>query len=86
MLIITKIKQKKCIVDSNFRSPGYGLSLVAETTNDYHIASELSIEANDVRENGGMVPEDFSRKVCLQLLDEVYYVIEYDLLIYSAEL
>jgi RNA 3'-terminal phosphate cyclase-like protein len=65
-------------------SPGYGLSLVAETTEGFYYSADIT---NNIKENSqikqvdtNITPEDLARKCALGLLEDLFYV--YNLLIY----
>jgi RNA 3'-terminal phosphate cyclase len=61
-----RLLESKCI-SLSFRSPGYGVSLVAETTTGVMIASD---SFNSHRQQ----PEDFGKDAALHLIDEFFYV------------
>ncbi len=54
------------------------MTLIAETTNGYFFSNDAMIEEQTVKSDNSksIVPEDFSRKVCIKLLDEAYFVIK----------
>jgi RNA 3'-terminal phosphate cyclase-like protein len=59
-------------------SPGYGLSLVAETTEGFFFCSDIT---NNVRESSqfkqletNTAPEDLARKCSMSLLEDLFYV------------
>jgi RNA 3'-terminal phosphate cyclase-like protein len=59
-------------------SPGYGLSLVAETTEGFFYCSDIT---NNIKENSqfkqldtNITPEDLARKCSLTLLEDLFYV------------
>jgi hypothetical protein len=79
--IIIRIRLEKCII-CLISSPGYGISLVAETLNGYFISADISNNKNDESEikeisTTDLTPEDLARKCALNLLEELFYVIDY---------
>lgn len=81
LLIISSRKiKKKCkeIIkyNINISSPGYGLSLVGETTNGFFFSADIVNYSNttDEDEDVKLSPEDLSRKCAMKLLDEIFYV------------
>ncbi|KAL5282588.1 RCL1 family protein [Megaselia abdita] len=52
-------------------SPGYGISLVAETTEGVFFATE-EISFSKTEDSKQTVPEDLGNKVAIRLLDEIY--------------
>ncbi|KAL1766365.1 RNA 3' [Sigmodon hispidus] len=51
------------------KSPGFGLSLVAETTNGTFLSAELS--SNPQGQGAAVLPEDFSRNCAKLMLEEI---------------
>lgn len=54
------------------RSPGFGLSLVAETTNGTFLSAELT--SNPQGQGAAVLPEDLGRNCAKLLLEEIYRV------------
>jgi Fe2+ transport system protein B len=54
-----------------FRSKGYGLSVYAETTNQFFFASDIT---NEIEEEN-VTQEDLARRCANTLLEEIYTVI-----------
>lgn len=54
------------------RSPGFGLSLVAETTNGTFLSAELA--SNPQGQGSAVLPEDLGRNCAKLLLEEIYRV------------
>ena len=54
------------------RAPGFGLSLVAETTNGTFLSAELA--SNPQGQGAAMLPEDLGRNCARLLLEEIYRV------------
>lgn len=54
------------------RSPGFGLSLVAETTNGTFLSAELA--SNPQGQGAAVLPEDLGRNCAKLLLEEIYRV------------
>ncbi|XP_040098904.1 RNA 3'-terminal phosphate cyclase-like protein isoform X2 [Oryx dammah] len=52
------------------KSPGFGLSLVAETTNGTFLSAELA--SNPQGQGAAMLPEDLGRNCARLLLEEIY--------------
>lgn len=52
------------------RSPGFGLSLVAETTNGTFLSAELA--SNPQGQGAAVLPEDLGRNCAKLLLEEIY--------------
>lgn len=52
------------------RSPGFGLSLVAETTNGTFLSAELA--SNPQGQGSAVLPEDLGRNCAKLLLEEIY--------------
>lgn len=55
-----------------FRSPGFGLSLVAESTKGTLLSAEGASKPAD--QEGAVSPEDIGRKTAMMLLEEIYRV------------
>ncbi len=71
-----KIK-KKCktnLLYNHHRSPGYGLSLVGETTNSFFLSADIVNITDNEEQDVRLSPEDLARKCAMKLLDEVFYV------------
>lgn len=60
----TNVASNRKETDLIFRSPGYGLMLVAETTTHVQFAAEMLGQR-------GQVPEDVGKQVALQLLQQI---------------
>lgn len=58
--------------DLSLRSPGFGLTLVAETTNGTFLSAELV--SNPQGQGSPMLPEDLGRNCAKLLLEEIYRV------------
>ena len=56
-----------------FRSPGFGLTLVAETTTGVFVCSELTSNPQG-SPDGPTVPEDLGRDTAVMLLAEIFRV------------
>ena len=56
-----------------FRSPGFGLTLVAETTEGSFISAEVASNSKG-SENGPSIPEDLGLEAAKSLLEEIYKV------------
>ena len=56
-----------------FRSPGFGLTLVAETTEGGFFAAE-AVSNPKGSDKGPTVPEDLGKQAAIYLLEEVYKV------------
>ncbi|XP_030874100.1 RNA 3'-terminal phosphate cyclase-like protein isoform X10 [Leptonychotes weddellii] len=55
---------------SSGKSPGFGLSLVAETTNGTFLSAELA--SNPQGQGAAVLPEDLGRNCAKLLLEEIY--------------
>lgn len=53
-------------------SPGYGITLIAESNSKCLISAEENYDLAESKENN--LPESLGEKCALRLLDEVYYV------------
>ena len=53
-------------------SPGYGVTLISESTTGCQIAADEVLESEKIQEE--TLPEILGEKVALRLLDELYYV------------
>lgn len=58
----------------DFRSPGFGLTLVAETTNGVFLCAESTSNPKG-SESGVTVPEDLGKNTAILLLQEIYKVL-----------
>ena len=56
-----------------YRSPGFGLTLVAETNNGVFLCAECASNPKG-SEDGVTVPEDLGKKASYLLLEEIYRV------------
>lgn len=54
------------------RSPGFGLTLVAETVNGFFLSAEMS--STPQGQGDSILPEDLGRNCAMLLLEEVYRV------------
>lgn len=54
------------------RSPGFGLTLVAETVNGFFLSAEMS--SSPQGQGDSILPEDLGRNCAMLLLEEVYRV------------
>lgn len=54
------------------RSPGFGLTLVAETVNGFFLSAEMS--STPQGQGDPILPEDLGRNCAMLLLEEVYRV------------
>lgn len=58
---------------ANFRrSPGFGLTLVAETLNGFFLSAEMS--STPQGQGDPILPEDLGRNCAMLLLEEIYQV------------
>ena len=56
-----------------FRSPGFGLTLVAETTNGAFLCAECTSNPKG-SPDGATIPEDLGKQAAYTLLEEVHRV------------
>lgn len=54
------------------RSPGFGLTLVAETVNGFFLSAEMS--STPQGQGDAVLPEDLGRNCAMLLLEEIYRV------------
>lgn len=78
MDIFIRTQSITTLFHSFFRSPGFGLSLVAETTNGAFLSAELV--SNPQGEGVAVLPEDLGTNCAKLLLEEIYRVSDWFLL------
>lgn len=77
-LLFMKVKsftneaEKGIHVLNDGRSPGFGLTLVAETVNGFFLSAEMS--STPQGQGDSILPEDLGRKCATMLLEEIYRV------------
>lgn len=70
--LVKKHTHKNKFVLNNGRSPGFGLTLVAETLNGYFLSAEMS--STPQGQGDPIPPEDLGRNCAKLLLEEIYRV------------